>query len=320
MDNRENQGGAMSRRPQGSLSRSPGPSPWTNPWREMEEMRRRMDALFGRLFGYSLPAMFESGAGSYGQSWTDRDQEPEADIYENDNEFVIQAALPGVDPQDVRVEATENGIVLSAECRASYGQPAQGQAQGQAGGGAQPSASPQPPIQHRQSRYSSQSRFYFAYTLPAEIDPNQVHGSLHNGRLELRLPKSRPQTSKKVSVPIQADASPQAASSAGSPQAASAAGSQTVQTGPQAVTTGRMHEGNPAAKMGAAYAPSAGEDHASQAQAAGERMESGAGHQPRSETAATAAGQTNPLQPQPAEGAGATGETAGGAKSTSSQP
>jgi HSP20 family molecular chaperone IbpA len=224
MPDRNNQGNTLARRPQGTLARQPGGellSRW-DPWSDMTDMNRRMDALFNRFFGFGLPEMWGpqgqnlSGMGTEGQ-------EPEVDIYETDKEYTLQAALPGVNQNDMHIEATENSIRLTAESHwGSEMQPSQGSSQqagasqsgqqpapqgGTPGSSTQPSGTQppaQPPIQHRQSRYSRQSRFQFAYTLPEEIDPNAVRANFRNGMLELHLPKAQPQTSQSVSVPITA--------------------------------------------------------------------------------------------------------------------
>jgi len=220
MVNRDNRGGALTRRPQGTLLRSSGQGMlgFGNPWREMEEMHRRMDDLFARVFGFEMPDV-----GLQMQGWETSGMEPDVDVYENENEYIIHAALPGIDPNDIHVEATENSIHLKAESRSPFEtQEQQGQQSSQGvstgkqdGNAASPGGSTQtamtqggkqgemqPHTQHRQSRYSRQSRFEFAYTLPEEIKSNDVRASFRNGRLELHLPKVKEAPSKGRSIPI----------------------------------------------------------------------------------------------------------------------
>lgn len=214
--NRDNQGGALSRRPQGSLARPSSPSTLSDPFRMMEEMQRRMDAMFTPFFGISPLSQNRS-------RWSGMElaeSEPDVDIYENDSEYVIHAALPGIEPQDIKVEATEDSIMVTAENRSPFsttpnmsGQ--NGQTGTQMGGTASPLSSnagqgqqnPQSNnyTQHRQSRYASQSRYEFAYTLPTEIKPEEVRANFRNGRLELTLPKRQPTAKQGVSVQVQAE-------------------------------------------------------------------------------------------------------------------
>jgi len=92
----------------------------------MEEMHRQMDNLFSRAFGISLPQITPMRGTAFGGE----DTEPDVDVYENDNEFVIHAFLPGVDQNDINVQATQNSISLWAETRSPFEQQNQG---GQAG-------------------------------------------------------------------------------------------------------------------------------------------------------------------------------------------
>jgi len=197
------------------------------PFREMEEMHRRMDDLFSQAFGISLPNMnMPRGASSAGGS----DTEPDVDIYENDSEFIIHAFLPGVNQEDIQVHATDSSITLFAETRSPFenqNQQAGGgsQTQGNTGHGQQSGTNqtnqqsgqaqntPQsqgsqqaqnvPHTQHRQSRYSRYNRYQFAYTLPEEIKPNEVKAQFRNGRLELHMPKmQRAQQTGAIRIPI----------------------------------------------------------------------------------------------------------------------
>ncbi|HZO91211.1 MAG TPA: Hsp20/alpha crystallin family protein [Chthonomonadaceae bacterium] len=296
--NARDQGGALSRRPQGALARPRGQGALAgfDPWREMEDLRRRMDTLMGAFFGRSLPDLWNWNLpATFAQSGI----EPDVDIYENDTEYTIQAALPGVDPKDIHVEATDNSILLTAERRSPFEQGAPGQ-EGQ-----------QPPTQHRQSRSSSYSRYQFAYTLPADIKPDAVRANFRNGMLELHLPKQNPTTHKTVPVSVQTEAQP-AEIQAGAPSTTTTAPS-AGSTSPTHSTVSRPgeHEGNPAYKMGPSYTPSAGEDHTTQAQAAGARTEhTGESRQQATATSSVVGGHTNPMQPPTeASSSGTTGKT-----------
>jgi HSP20 family protein len=281
---RNNQGGGLMRRPQGGLSRPYGSGAMTgwDPWSEMEEMQRRMDDLFGSFFG--MPAL--SMPSSFGMAGFEA--EPDVDIMENDREYTLRAALPGIEPPDIHVEATENSLTLWAESRTPFdGQNQQGamQSQGQVDiqGGApsttgqstagqtgtsqlsnqtQPSnqgqAGQQPHTMHHQGRYSRVSRFQFAYTFPNDIDPNNVQANFKNGMLELHLPKRQPTTNR---VPI------------------------SIQTGGQQGEQPSIQSQAGSRPQGAG-APSA---YSSNESSPGEAWAANPQHQPRTETSNTAA-------------------------------
>jgi HSP20 family molecular chaperone IbpA len=261
MLNRSNRpGGLIVRRPQQNMMMRPGFSglPFYggyDPFRELETMQRQMDDLFARVFGPGLSDYYNQQGQAAGSQQT-FGAEPDVDIYENNNEFIIHAALPGISQDDIQIQATENAIILTAESRSPFdgqnGQDTQGAAQqqsaatansseqqtatpdvlgqqqntGQAGfqnaqgnaASGQQGQTQQPHTQHRQSRYSRQSRFQFAYTLPEEIKPDQVRANFRNGRLEIHLPKRQALGGgQPVTVQIQGDSGSQnAALSSGS--------------------------------------------------------------------------------------------------------
>jgi HSP20 family molecular chaperone IbpA len=115
MENHDTNAGAMPRRPQGGLTR---PASRHNPLYEMQEQMRRMDALFNRVFGFeSFPPALRN---EFQQMQRLQEAEPDVDIYESDREYILHAALPGIEPQDIQIEATEDSIVFSAQRRSPF--------------------------------------------------------------------------------------------------------------------------------------------------------------------------------------------------------
>lgn len=219
MANRDDRGGTLTRRPEGTLSRQDGNRfLFGNPWRDLEEMQQRMDALFSRAFGFGWP---DSGLWNRGGDGNQQNLEPDVDIFESNDEYLIHAALPGIRPEDIQVQATDSTILVTAQSRSPFesqdGQGSRNAPNQSSGAGATPQAGAaqdgnqmtSPPLtQHRQSRYSRQSRFEFSYTLPEEIQPNEVRANFRNGRLELQLPKADNARSRvrPVSIPVGSDA------------------------------------------------------------------------------------------------------------------
>jgi len=273
MLNQDNRGGLTRRPQQGNAIRPYGSGTGTGQWHpfhEMEEMHRRMDDLFSQVFGVTLPDLAAPRWGGPANT----DSEPDVDIYENDNEFIIHAFLPGVDQNDIDIQATETTISLVAETRSPFDQQNQQNQQTQsagnqgaqdqsaqqgsgtttAGGGSTTTsgasgseqARPQPHTQHRQSRYSRYNRFQFAYTLPEEIRPNDVRAQFRNGRLELHLPKmQKAQQAGTVRIPISGaqQSSPQitGAGTGSSSTTAERASSQNQGQDTQQTTNGQSH-------------------------------------------------------------------------------
>jgi len=104
---------------------------------------------------------------------------PDVDILENPDEFVIYADLPGVDDKCVDVRLDKGILTLDARLATS------------------PESSWSP--LHTEYRLGSYHR---EFRISEDIDANGVSAKMHNGVLELVLPKSaerRPRT-----IPVQA--------------------------------------------------------------------------------------------------------------------
>jgi len=232
MINRNNPGSALMRRNPGATTRDSNlPMLITDPLREMEEMRHRMDSLFSTFFNLGMPGTQMRRQDSEASS-----VEPDVDVFENDSEFIIHAALPGIKPEDIRIEATGDTIVLSAESKSPFENGnGDGRQSRQNQQGAQGTLGTQAPhTQHRQSRYFSQRRFEFAYTLPEEIKPNEARADFNHGRLELHLPKmeNRAITGQPITIPI-----------TGAAQGGQGTGQQAGATGTQGSSTGQSTQG-----------------------------------------------------------------------------
>ena len=159
-----------------------------NPWSEFEQMRRQMDELVGTLGGYVAPARLAVATPGLPQT-VDFDFSP--DIYETNSEFVFVAPIPGLDANDLRIEATENALTIRGERKPFFQQ--------------------EGATQHRQSWWSARlGAFEVGYTLPSEINPEAVQAHYRNGMLELHLPKVLPNKPKSVKINVLSDANGQA--------------------------------------------------------------------------------------------------------------
>jgi len=168
-----NGGTALARHPSETLSR------W-EPWADFDQMRRQMDDLFGRFFGYTpLSRLIPSIPGtSYTGGY---DLSP--DIFETQDELIFLLPIPGMEPNDLNIEATADTLSIRGEHKPFYQN--------------------ENAVQHRQSFWSSaRGPFQWSYTLPVEIDPNAIKATYRNGLLELHLPKSEAARPKAVKVNV----------------------------------------------------------------------------------------------------------------------
>jgi HSP20 family molecular chaperone IbpA len=223
-------------------------SPEFDPWQELEDVHRRMEALLHRTFGFDPKGFHRSGLREAVEAEGVRGIEPDIDIFENEREFLLYAALPGINPHEIDLQANEVTLTLTAEIQAPFT-------------GLEDSESYT--THHRRSRRSRNNRFHFAYRLPTDIRPDEIRASFRHGLLELHLPKRQMTVGKKQSIPIDLEGSSVPASGV----VTDLSSSYLMQPPP------RMREGAPTHKIGPTYVPSTGEDHTSKAQSVGERTE-----------------------------------------------
>jgi HSP20 family protein len=99
-------------------------------------------------------------------------------VREEKDGYVITAALPGVRPEDVQIEATSNAITISGETTDER-EVDEGE------------------YVRRERRFG---RFYRMLELPVEINAEGAEASFENGVLTLRVPKSEATKPKQVRV------------------------------------------------------------------------------------------------------------------------
>ena len=147
--------------------------PWR--WKEgqsapenaLTEFRREIDDLFSQFFG-------KSGSISYFPGGFN----PPFDISETDQEILVKAELPGVDPKEIEVNISGSTLAIKGEKREEREEKSENM--------------------HRVER--SFGHFSRSITLPCEVKEDKIEASFKNGVLNLKLPKT--ESSKKRSIKI----------------------------------------------------------------------------------------------------------------------
>jgi HSP20 family protein len=78
-----------------------------NPWKELEEMEKRLSTIFGRP-----PA---GTAGDKQEAITVAEWSPLVDITEDDKEYVIKAELPEMKKEDIKINVHDDVLTISGE-------------------------------------------------------------------------------------------------------------------------------------------------------------------------------------------------------------
>jgi HSP20 family protein len=147
------------------------------PWREMETLRKQMDRLFDEWLTRD--------------SWMEQDSSlsllpkrdntlwaPAIEMHETDGEVVLKAQLPGVKPEDLDIQVTEDAVSIAGEHR-------------------EEARSEEKGIVRSEFRYG---HFQRIVPLPVSIRNHEVKSEFKDGVLTLMLPKSQESRSKVVKV------------------------------------------------------------------------------------------------------------------------
>ena len=146
-------------------------SPW-NPQRELDQLQSRLSTLFGRS------ALRNNGEKD--ETMTVAEWAPLVDIAEDDNEYLINAEIPEIQKENVKV--TVNQGVLSIQGERLFEQPEKGKKY------------------HRLER--AYGRFSRSFTLPDYVDGNRIAADFKDGVLRVHVPKSEQAKPKSIQIKI----------------------------------------------------------------------------------------------------------------------
>jgi HSP20 family protein len=136
----------------------------------IEMLRREMDHFFDDLVPFSWTR--ENG-GKGLESWS-----PNADISEDDKEYLVRMDIPGMEKKDIKVTFQEGRITVSGE-RTS-----------------ETKEEKKDFIRKERSHGS----FYRSFTLPDVINKDQIEASFKDGVLKLTIPKAEVVKPKPIKV------------------------------------------------------------------------------------------------------------------------
>lgn len=164
----------------GTLTRreSQSPSLWSlspseffhsSPFSLMRRFSEDVDRLFGGMWSGSRGGE----AGEMGV-WA-----PPVEVSQRENEMVVCAELPGLRKEDVRVEVTDEGLIIEGERKREQ--------------------------EHKEGHYyrseRSYGRFYRLIPLPEDASLEQARANFHDGVLEVTIPTPQSQQRRRQ-IPI----------------------------------------------------------------------------------------------------------------------
>ena len=137
-----------------------------DPFREMMSLRSAMDRLFDSAF-FGAPLEWQSLSGDLA-----------LDVAETENEFLVKASLPGINPDDLDVTFSGRTLTIKGEYKAEE---------------------EKDDVRYhlRKRRYGSFAR---SLTLPTPVQPDAIEAKYESGVLTLHLPKTEEAKPKRIAV------------------------------------------------------------------------------------------------------------------------
>jgi HSP20 family protein len=135
------------------------------PYNELVSMRREMDRLFDDFFASPL-------------SVSEALSQPTVDMLQTDDDIIVKATMPGLDPEDLDIQITGDTLTLRGETKAE-------------------DEVTEAKYHMRERRYTSFSR---SLRLPTLVVADKAEAEMKNGVLTLTLPKAEEVKPKAISV------------------------------------------------------------------------------------------------------------------------
>jgi HSP20 family protein len=103
---------------------------------------------------------------------------PAVDLYEKDDYFMIKAELPGVDKNDINIDLKDRLLTLSGERTHDK----------------------EVNEENYYRRERSYGKFQRTFTLPADVNSDQIKAEFKDGVLQIEIPKPEEKKAKKVTI------------------------------------------------------------------------------------------------------------------------
>jgi HSP20 family protein len=142
-----------------------------SPTRGMVGIQDEMNRLFNDFLSSAPGENAESGLSYWG---------PSVDISENDDEILLEAEVPGMNRDDIKITIQDNVLTLKGEKKQQ--------------------AEKKGTNYHRIER--SYGSFERSFSLPTSVQADQVKANYQNGILHVKLPKSEEAKPKEISVSV----------------------------------------------------------------------------------------------------------------------
>lgn len=126
-----------------------------------------------RAMGERWPSLFEEEGEMASREWS-----PSVDVLEEENEFLVKADIPGVDPKDIEVTLDNGNLVIRGERRWEKEEKKEGYMRTEC----------------------SHGMFYRRFNLPETADPEKISAKGKDGVLTVTIGKREVSKPKRISI------------------------------------------------------------------------------------------------------------------------
>lgn len=140
-----------------------------NPFGEMARMRNEIDRLFEDAFNAPVGKWDRSSVWGF-----------PLDVTENEEAFVVKAAVPGMNPDDLEITISDNVLTIKGETNFEE-------------------TKEDEKVHLQERRFGS---FMRSITLPSPVESDAVEATYENGVLTLSIPKAEAVKPKRIAVKV----------------------------------------------------------------------------------------------------------------------
>lgn len=147
--------------------------PWNSNEHPIQRFKNEIDGMFSRFFDDSfLPA---SSLWNESSSFI-----PKCNIEEKNDHYLVEVEIPGVDPKDIHIELEGNTMTIKGERKRET-----------------KTENEDNKMHVVEQSYGS---FYRAFTLPNNVNADQINAENKNGILFIRLPKNKESEPRRIDI------------------------------------------------------------------------------------------------------------------------
>lgn len=149
------------------------------------DLQREMNKIFDSVFPTQRKATEE---GFESAVWR-----PVVDVHEDENSYIIDAELPGLTREDVKLSFQDGTLTISGERSYQHEKRVENGENGTNGNGASKEKNC-----HRMERFYG--KFYRSFSFPTAVNPDAINARFDNGILTITVPKAEAVRPRQIEI------------------------------------------------------------------------------------------------------------------------